>query len=141
MRALLSDERIAKTLDGVILLDGLHTSYIPERAVIAEGGVLDTLKLEPFLRYARRAVAGDARFISRTRRFSRNLRQHDRDFGLADQGAWPRAYSSAGVGTRWMQQTSEVRRGRLQILAMRATRAPINRPPARPRRCPARMDR
>ena len=62
VRALLSDERAA-TINGVILLDGLHTSYIPERAVLAEGGALDTTKLVPFERYARRAIAGETSLL------------------------------------------------------------------------------
>ncbi|MGI8617911.1 MAG: hypothetical protein ACR2L6_02335, partial [Gemmatimonadaceae bacterium] len=55
VRGLLGDERTAATIHGIVLLDGLHTGYIPERTVLAEGGALDTLKLVPFLRYARRA--------------------------------------------------------------------------------------
>src|SRR5207237_4329189 len=63
VRALLSDDSIANSLDAVMLLDGLHTSYIPDRKVIAEGSALDTTKLVPFLRYARRAVEGKARLL------------------------------------------------------------------------------
>jgi hypothetical protein len=51
------------TIDGVLLIDGLHTSYIPEKKVIAEGGKLDETKLMPFLRYAERAARGERRFV------------------------------------------------------------------------------
>jgi hypothetical protein len=41
----------------VLLLDGLHVSYIPERTPVASGGVLDTVRLAPFIDYARKAAA------------------------------------------------------------------------------------
>src|SRR5439155_9060261 len=48
---------------GVLLIDGLHTGYIPEKKVIAEGGKLDESKLAPFLRYAERAARGEKRMV------------------------------------------------------------------------------
>ncbi|HUP49225.1 MAG TPA: hypothetical protein VNA04_10590 [Thermoanaerobaculia bacterium] len=50
-------------VDGVLLLDGLHSSYIPDEKPMAEGGALDTSRLEPFLRYAARAANGEKRFV------------------------------------------------------------------------------
>lgn len=50
-------------VDGVLLLDGIHTSYIPDRKVLADGGVLDTAGLSPFASFARLAVNGSKRFI------------------------------------------------------------------------------
>ncbi len=48
---------------GVLLLDGLHTSYIPEGKPLAEGGRLDETNLEPFVAYAERAARGEVRFV------------------------------------------------------------------------------
>jgi hypothetical protein len=50
-------------VDGVLLIDGIHTSYLPERKVLIEGGVLDTTGLAPFAAFGRLAVAGSKRFI------------------------------------------------------------------------------
>lgn len=50
-------------IDGVLLLDGLHTSYIPERKPLADGGKIDESGLEIFLKYATDAVAGKKRFV------------------------------------------------------------------------------
>ena len=53
----------ADAIDGVLLLDGLHASYIPDAKPVAEGGVVDTRGLAVFVEYGRRAVAGDKRFV------------------------------------------------------------------------------
>ncbi len=50
-------------IDAVLLLDGLHTGYLPPRKVLHDGGRLDASKLEPFVRFARAAVAGEKRFL------------------------------------------------------------------------------
>lgn len=52
VKRILSDESNYKLVDGVILLDGIHTSYIPERKVLAEGGKIDSTQLEIFLKLA-----------------------------------------------------------------------------------------
>ncbi|MFN2637566.1 MAG: hypothetical protein ABR585_11100 [Gemmatimonadaceae bacterium] len=125
VRALLSDERNAKTLDGIILLDGLHTSYVPERTAVAEGGVLDTTKLVPFLRFARRAVAGEVSLL------------------ITHSEIFPGTFASTTETTDWliaalglartpvlawgpvgMQQISEVRAGRLTILGFAGNTGP-----------------
>ena len=125
VRALLSDERTAATIDGVILLDGLHTSYVPERTVLAEGGALDTAKLVPFVRYARRAAAGEVRLL------------------ITHSEIFPGTFSSTTETTDWliaalgfartpvlawgpggMQQISEVRSGRLTILGFAGNTGP-----------------
>lgn len=50
-------------VDGVVLIDGIHTSYLPERMPLAAGGALDTSGLAPFLAFAKLAVTGNKRFI------------------------------------------------------------------------------
>lgn len=61
IRAILREhpDRIAQ----VILLDGLHTDYVPDRTTLFEGGQLNADKLEPFLTFARLAAAGTRRMI------------------------------------------------------------------------------
>ena len=61
VRAILSED--ADRIDGILLLDALHTGYVPDRKVLAEGGRLDTTLLAPFVRFAKRAVAGETSFV------------------------------------------------------------------------------
>ena len=59
IRAILERARGASTIDGVLLLDGLHVSYIPPRTPLASGGVLDTARLGAFVAFARLAMRGE----------------------------------------------------------------------------------
>src|SRR5690606_29272534 len=63
VRAILRAPRHFETVRAILLLDGMHTSYIPERTVIAEGGVLDTTNLVPFAEFARAAMRGEKRLV------------------------------------------------------------------------------
>jgi len=61
VRAILKDHPSA--LDGIVLLDGLHTDYVPSRRVLAQGGKLNDAKLKGFLAYARLAMAGEKKLL------------------------------------------------------------------------------
>ena len=50
-------------IDEIILLDGLHTSYIPEKLVLHDGGLLDSTKLNVFYRFAEKAVQGEKQML------------------------------------------------------------------------------
>ena len=50
-------------MDGILLLDGLHTDYQPEGKRLADGGKLNIQKLDPFLSFAQLAISGQKRFI------------------------------------------------------------------------------
>jgi hypothetical protein len=50
-------------VQGVLLLDGMHAGYVPDRKTLAEGGAIDSADVAPFLTFAQRAVRGEARFI------------------------------------------------------------------------------
>ena len=56
IRSILLHSGDFKEIHTVLLLDGLHTSYIPERKVLAEGGLIDSISLEPFIQFAREAT-------------------------------------------------------------------------------------
>jgi hypothetical protein len=125
VRALLSDERTAEAIDAVILLDGLHTSYVPERMVLAEGGAIDTTKLVPFLRFASRAAAGQAGLlITHSEIFPGTFASttETSDWLIAALGLARTPVLSWGPGG--MQQLSEVRRGRLTILGFAGNTGP-----------------
>lgn len=63
VRAILGNADARATIDGVLLLDGLHVSYVPERTPLANGGVLDTARLAPFVAYATDARRGERRML------------------------------------------------------------------------------
>jgi len=50
-------------VDGIVLLDGLHTDYIPARRALSQGGKLNAGKLRDFLQFARLARDGEKRFV------------------------------------------------------------------------------
>ena len=57
VKKLLSQNNNYNKIDAVLLLDGMHASYIPEGKVIYEGGKIDTSAFAPFLKFAREASA------------------------------------------------------------------------------------
>ncbi len=61
VRAILRDH--ASMLDGILLLDGLHTDYVPSGRVLSQGGALNGEKLDGFLGYAKLAAAGKRRLM------------------------------------------------------------------------------
>jgi hypothetical protein len=125
VRAILRDPRHFAQVDAVLLLDGLHTSYIPDRTVLAEGGKLDQEPLEIFVDFARAAMRGDKRFL------------------ITHSEIFPGTFASTTETTdylvrtlgldlepvlRWgphgMQQLSEARQGRFAILGFAGNSAP-----------------
>ncbi|MDQ6718341.1 MAG: hypothetical protein M3Z17_08365 [Gemmatimonadota bacterium] len=125
VRALLRDDQIAASINGVILLDGFHTSYVPERTVLAEGGALDTTNLVTFLRYARRAVAGETRMlITHSEIFPGTFASttETTDWLIAELGLARKPVLEWGPGG--MQQISEVRSGGLTILGFAGNAGP-----------------
>jgi hypothetical protein len=61
IRAILKNHLL--TVDGIILLDGLHTDYIPARRVLSRGGKLNEEKLRDFLHFARLAMDGKKKLL------------------------------------------------------------------------------
>ena len=115
----------ADEIDGVLLLDGLHTSYVPDRKPLAEGGKLDPSNLEPFLAFARRAVAGEKSFvITHSEIFPGTFASttETTDYLIAQLGLKRAPVVKWGPGG--MQQLSEVRAGRLLIIGFAGNSAP-----------------
>lgn len=50
-------------VNGVLLIDGIHTGYVPDGKPLADGGALDTAGLAPFAAFARLAMQGRKRFV------------------------------------------------------------------------------
>lgn len=63
IRAILRHDRFFEIVDNVLLLDGIHASYVPEGKRLADGGVIKAEDLDSYVKFARDAVAGNKRFL------------------------------------------------------------------------------
>jgi hypothetical protein len=125
VRAILREPRHAALVNAVLLLDGMHTSYVPEGQGLALNGTLDTTNLIAFRDFARAAMHGDKRFLV----------THSEIFpgtfaSTTETADW--MLESLGLhrtpvlrwGPRGMQQLSEVRSGRFALLGFAGNSAP-----------------
>jgi hypothetical protein len=123
VRAILREE--ADRIDGVLLLDGLHASYVPEGRVLFEGGAMDSTNLEPFTLFARRAIDGEKAFLfTHSEIFPGTYASttETADFLLDLLGSERTPVIEWGpVG---MQLLSRARKGRFQVLGFAGNSAP-----------------
>ena len=105
-------------VDGVLLLDGLHTSYVENRQV-------DPIAMQPFLEFARAASAGKKRFVfTHSEIFPGTFASttETADYLIRELGL--KRTPVVRWGPRGMQQLSEVRSGGLTILGFAGNSAP-----------------
>lgn len=125
VRAIVGNPALARALSGVLLLDGMHVSYVPEGKVLADGGVLDSTRMMPFVRFAERAVRGETRFVvTHSEIFPGTFASttETADFLLAAIGVRrTRVLKDGPVG---MQQTSEASSERFLLLGFAGNSAP-----------------
>ena len=125
IRAILLDSAHFAAVDAILLLDGMHTSYVPEGKVLADGGALDTTNLAAFARFARVAERGEKRFLV----------THSEIFpgtfaSTTETANW--LLGALGLqrkpvlewGPRGMQQLSEVRSGQFAVMGFAGNSAP-----------------
>jgi hypothetical protein len=63
VRAILRQDQNFRQVNNVLLLDGIHASYVPEGKRLADGGVIKADDLDSYIKLAREAVAGNKRFL------------------------------------------------------------------------------
>ena len=125
MRAILREPRHFARVDAVLLLDGMHTSYVPDGVVLAAGGALDTTNLVAFADFARAAVRGEKRFlITHSEIFPGTFASttETADWLLRTLGL--RRTPVLRWGPRGMQQLSEVRAGRFELFSFAGNTGP-----------------
>lgn len=125
VRAIVREPRHRAAVHSVLLLDGMHTSYVPEGTTIAAGGSLDTANLTAFRDLARAAVRGEKRFVITHSEifpgtFASTTETADWLLAATDLKRTPVLW----WGPRGMQQTSEVRAGRFEVMGFAGNSAP-----------------
>ncbi len=125
VRAILADSAALPSIRGVVILDGIHTGYLPDRRVLADSGQLDPANLQTLRRFAERAVRGEVRmlvthsevfpgtFASTTE--TANWLLHELALSREAVLAW---------GPNGMQQTSMIRAGGFTLMGFAGNSAP-----------------
>jgi hypothetical protein len=125
VRAILRDPRHFTDIGTVLLLDGMHTSYLPEGKPIATGGTIDSTNLIAFAAFARAAMRGEKRFlVTHSEIFPGTFASttETADWLIASLGLHRKPVLKWGPGG--MQQLSEVRSGRFELLGFAGNSAP-----------------
>ncbi len=63
VRQILRQPENFKIVDNVLLLDGIHASYVPEGKTLGDGGVIRDEDVDSYLAFAREAAAGRKSFV------------------------------------------------------------------------------
>jgi hypothetical protein len=125
VRAILRDPRHFARVDVVLLLDGMHASYLPEGTALAAGGTIDSTNLAAFADFARAAVRGEKRFlVTHSEIFPGTFASttETADWLLRTLGI--RRTPVLRWGPRGMQQLSEAHAGRFELLGFAGNSAP-----------------
>ncbi len=125
IRAILRDSAHFAQVDGVLLLDGMHTSYVPEGTVLDKGGTLDPRNLEAWVRFGQAAMRGEKRFlITHSEIFPGTFvsTTETADYLVRALGIERKPVLRWGPGG--MQQLSEARRGHFTLLGFAGNSAP-----------------
>lgn len=125
IRVILRDSTWAARVHAVLLLDGMHTSYVPEGQALADGGTLDSLNLLSLTAFARRAAAGHARMlVTHSEIFPGTYASTTETAQWMLQSLGLRAKPVLAWGPRGMQQLSDTRVGKLRVMGFAGTSAP-----------------
>jgi hypothetical protein len=125
IRAILREPRHFAAVKAVLLLDGMHTSYVPENTPLADGGTVDTTNLLAFADFARAAVRGEKRFVvTHSEIFPGTYASTTETADWLIQALDLRRTPVLRWGPRGMQQLSEVRAGHFEILGFAGNSAP-----------------
>jgi hypothetical protein len=125
IRVILREPRHFARVHAVLLLDGMHTSYVPEGQVLEKGGMLDTTNLVAFAEFARAAVRGEKRFlVTHSEIFPGTFASTTETADWLLRALGLRRTPVLRWGARGMQQLSEVRSGNFTVLGFAGNTAP-----------------
>lgn len=125
VRAILRDSAHFARVDAVLLLDGMHTSYIPEGTPLAAGGTIDSTNLVAFERFARAAMRGEKRFlVTHSEIFPGTFASTTETADWLLRALGLHRTPVLRWGPNGMQQLSEVRAGRFELMGFAGNSAP-----------------
>src|SRR5262249_43234196 len=125
LRAILRDSAHFAQVDAVVLLDGLHTSYVPDGTVLEKGGIDDSTRIVAFQRFAREAMRGTKRFlITHSEIFPGTFASTTETTDYLIEHLGLRRTPVLEWGPRGLQQLSEVKQGRFEIRGFAGNSAP-----------------
>lgn len=125
VRSILREPRHFARVNAVLLLDGMHTSYLPEGTVLAAGGTLDTTNLTAFASFARAAIRGEKSFvITHSEIFPGTFASTTETASWLLRSLALRRKPVLVWGPRGMQQLSEARSGHFELLGFAGNSAP-----------------
>lgn len=125
IRRILLDPRHVQRVHAVLLIDGMHTSYVPEGQVVANGGTLDSTNLVALTAFARAATRGAKRMlVTHSEIFPGTFASttETAEWMLASLGVKRRPVLA--WGPRGMQQLSEAHAGHFMLLGYAGNTAP-----------------
>jgi hypothetical protein len=125
IRAIIREPRHFARVSAILLLDGMHTSYVPEGSLLATGGALDTTNLAAFADFARAAVRGEKRFVvTHSEIFPGTFASTTETADWILHALGLRRRPVLEWGPRGMQQLSEARSGRFEVMGFAGNSAP-----------------
>jgi len=125
VRAILREPRHFARIDEILLLDGMHTSYVPEGVVMEKGGSLDPKNLEAFVRFAEEAVKGNKRFlITHSEIFPGTFASTTETADYLLKALGLKRTPVLKWGPNGMQQLSEVHAGHFELMGFAGNTAP-----------------
>jgi len=125
VRAILRNPTHVARVAAVLLIDGMHTSYIPEGAPLATGGTLDTTNLAAFAQFARAAIRGEKRFlVTHSEIFPGTYASTTETADWLLNTLALRRVPALATGPRGTQQLSRVRAGNFELLGFAGNSAP-----------------
>jgi hypothetical protein len=125
IRVILREPRHFARVHAVLLLDGMHTSYVPEGQVVDKGGMLDTTNLVAFAEFARAAIRGEKRFVvTHSEIFPGTFASTTETADWLLRALGLRRTPVLRWGPRGMQQLSEVHARGFQVLGFAGNTGP-----------------
>ena len=125
IRAILREPRHVAAVGAVLLMDGMHTSYVPEGKPLAAGGAIDSTNLLAFTDFARAAMRGDKRFlVTHSEIFPGTFVSTTETADWMLNALKVRRKPVLRWGPRGLQQLSEARAGRFELRGYAGNSAP-----------------
>jgi hypothetical protein len=125
IRAILLHPAHFARIHAILLMDGMHTSYVPEGTVMDKGGTLDTTNLVAFRNFAQAATRGEKRFlVTHSEIFPGTFASTTETADWLVRTLGLKRTAVLKWGARGLQQLSEVRAGRFEVLGYAGNTAP-----------------